>query len=116
MKNNSGFTLIELIIVIAVIGIMAAVAVPKFFDINSEAHNANKSAVIGTIKTALNNYAAQQLAQNGARAFPVPASFTLASMLDESPDGWTYSSPLLSYDGDDTTYSYDSDGSTYTLE
>lgn len=106
MKNNSGFTLIELIIVIAVIGIMAAVAVPKFFDINSEAHDANKSAVIGTIKTALNNYAAQQLAQNGARSFPTSGTLTLASILDEVPDGWTYATSTLSYDGDDTTYSY----------
>ncbi|MFQ6609363.1 MAG: type IV pilin protein, partial [Fidelibacterota bacterium] len=36
--RTKGFTLIELIIVISVIGIMAAVATPKFFDITTQAH------------------------------------------------------------------------------
>jgi len=105
MKNKSGFTLIELIIVIAVIGIMAAVAVPKFFDVQTSAHTANKQAVSGNLRTGLQNYAAQQLAQTGSRFFP--AGLTLANLLDEIPSGWTASAgSILSYDGDNTTYSY----------
>jgi len=100
-----------------VIGIMAAVAVPKFFDINTNAHTANKQAVIGNIKTGLNNYAAQQLASEGSRLFPT--GLTIASLLDEVPDNWTTpSASVLSYSGDATSYSYTtgSSNTAYTLQ
>ncbi len=37
MKNKKGFTLVELIIVLAVLGIIAAIAVPKFMGVQSQA-------------------------------------------------------------------------------
>ena len=89
-NNNKGFTLIELIMVIVILGILAAVAVPKFFSLTSEAHAKNKQSVIGSIKSGLNTYAAKQLVDSGKRGFPDPDGMTnFSDILDEEPEGWT---------------------------
>jgi MSHA pilin protein MshA len=60
MGKRSGFTLIELIVVIAILGILAAVALPKFVDVKSDAEIAALSGVAGTISSASAlNYAAK---------------------------------------------------------
>ena len=69
-RNNKGFTLIELIMVIVILGILAAVVVPKFFSFTTEAHTANKEAVVGSIRAGLNLYAANQLVKTGSRSYP----------------------------------------------
>lgn len=60
--RTKGFTLIELVIVIAIIGILAAVAVPKFINIAGNAQTAATNAIAGALSSAnATNYAARNL-------------------------------------------------------
>ena len=70
MKNNKGFTLIELIMVTIILGILAAVAIPRYASSVSAAEAAAEDAVISGIRAGLENYATEQLMSNGRRSWP----------------------------------------------
>ena len=54
MKKSSGFTLIELVIVIIVLGILAATAVPKFINIQDDAKESALKGLSGALNSAAN--------------------------------------------------------------
>ena len=75
MKREKGFTLIELVMVIVILGILAAVAMPKYVNMQDEAKSAAAKGVIGTVRSAVAiQYAKNALA--GTATFPTLLELT----------------------------------------
>ena len=61
LKNEEGFTLIEIIAVLVIMGILAAVAVPKFFDLQTKAREKAVYTAVSEVKVRINQHFAKQL-------------------------------------------------------
>ena len=69
-SGQEGFTLIELVIIIVVLGILAAVAIPKYQNITSEAREAACRAALGGLRSGITIYYANQAVTTGTAAWP----------------------------------------------
>ena len=104
MRNNKGFTLIELIMVTIILGILAAVAIPRYMATVNMAEEAAEDAVISSIKAGLETYAIEQLMDSGRRTWPdnpwsaletKPSGYTTDATNADVDGEWTYNTTTL---------------------
>ncbi len=100
--SQNGFTLIELIIVMVILGIMAAVAVPRYLDSIENAEASAEDAVITSIRGGLQQYANNSLLVNGRASWPTNPFSALSENADGEVDldGYTEDGDLADTDGE----------------
>ena len=76
VRNQKGFTLIEIIAVLIILGILAAIAIPKYFDMTADAKNKSAQAAVAEGIARLNAKAAQYIIQNNG-ALPLASALTV---------------------------------------
>ena len=69
-NNNKGFTLIELIMVTIILGILAAVAVPRYMGTVNRAEAAAEDAVLSVLKANAEEYSSEEFQDKGRKDYP----------------------------------------------
>ena len=85
MKQQKGFTLIELVIVIVILGILSAVALPRFVDLSGDARQSSLQGLTGALNSAAGISRAAQLVNSGALGASVTLDGEPVTMVNGYP-------------------------------
>lgn len=114
MNKQAGFTLIELVLVIVILGILAATALPRFSDLSQQARLASLNGLAGGLRSSAAIAHATQLAQGVASNASLTIEGQTIQLVNGYPDAATIELTLVD------TSSYTTGGAspnrTFTLQ
>ncbi|MFP3874581.1 MAG: type II secretion system protein [Thiohalophilus sp.] len=123
MNQQRGFTLIELVVVIVILGLLAATALPKFIDVTTDARESSVQGVAGGLRAAAALGQAQYVVNGDKTAGSISMGGSTVEVLsedgnagfggrpDSTEDGIGVAMPAP--DGYDVTYGTGTDDATY---
>ena len=100
MRNGRGFTLIELVVVISILGILAAFAIPRFISLEKEARIATTQSLAGSVRSAAALSHGLWLAQGS------PATVDMEGNTITIANGYPDAATVVDTLADDTGYTF----------
>ena len=80
LKNKQGFTLIELVIIIILLGVLAAIAIPRYVDLRNQAIRASAQATLDAGRAAVQLDFADQILNDGKYVYTIGAGTTAGNV------------------------------------
>ena len=84
MNKQAGFTLVELVVVIVILGLLAATALPKFINVTNNARISSLNGVAGGLRSAASLARAQYVLNGNNASVSVTMDGTAVTVLDEA--------------------------------
>jgi type IV pilus assembly protein PilE len=99
-KNSKGFTLVEIMIVIGIIALLAAIAIPNLLRVKINANDASAKATLKTISNALENFMStnQNYPNDTTSLIGITPPYLAKDYFTGTYNGYTYSASLTNYD------------------